>query len=325
MGLRATHKSTHDYIPQPIHIVLLNFDYRWRNAEKDLLVCSSCHAALAITLLPGLSPESKEKICQVYREKLATCHKANCPFHVEGKEFLRNQEDDEEVIPFYIVDTFPSECVELVEHPRPSALLQSRVKRLEECCPSGYKFPVLEVQESERKEIDSAQTSLASQLQTNDSVAILALLGWEPMEEEKRAPDEVSPLTLALGCQFCYSQMELALEKEQHDEQEEATPEGPPAKKTRLSRHYAPLDAHRHYCPLVCGFPTQPFAPKKPIWKIIFSHLQKESVEVANLPMPNEETKMTEEDYDKTVYRINEILDAAIAPVDLRVDDGIFY
>ncbi|CAJ1900056.1 unnamed protein product [Cylindrotheca closterium] len=300
----------------------------WRNAEKDLLVCSSCHAALAIALHPGLSPDSKEKICNVYREKLATYHKSNCPFKVEGKEFLLNhqKEEEEEGIPSYIVDVFPRKSVELVEHPRPSTLLQSRAKQLEERCPAGYKFPKLEVPESERKQVDSPHISLAAQLKTNESAAMLALLGWEPIVEENKKPTDVeSPLPLILGCRFCYSRMELTLEKEleqeQQVEQEEATTKSPPAKKAKLSsRHSAPLDAHRHYCPLVCGFPTRFFGPKKAMWKAIVSRLHQEAEEVANIPPPTgEETKMTEEDFNQTVYRINDILDAAIAPLNPRL------
>ncbi|KAL3941414.1 MAG: hypothetical protein SGBAC_004213 [Bacillariaceae sp.] len=272
---------------------------------------------------------------------MATCHKSHCPFNIEGKEFLRNQKDEEEaieqVIPSYLVDVFPSECVELVENPRPTSLLQSRAKQLEEQCPPKYKFPDLEVPDAIRKQVvvavdDSTPntSSLGSQLQTTESVAILALLGWEPMKEEtKLAEDGESPSTVTLGCRFCYSRMELMLEKEAQqekpppppEEEEETTAKSPPAKRTKLSRNGAPLDAHRHYCPYVCGFPSHLMSPKKPMWKSIVDRVHQEAEEIASLPPT--ERKMTEEDYDDTVYRINDILDAAIAPLDPRkVEDA---
>lgn len=250
-----------------------------------------------------------------------------------AQEFLKcHSKEDDPILPSYMMDAFPSECVELVEHPRPSALLQSRVLRLQENCPGGYKFPQIS-QEEIPQGLDSS--IYTKQLNTSEeSVSVLAILGWEPRgEDTKKLTDTAGdlPVTLTLGCRFCYSSMEVSLEKEDLEQEGTTTTNSPPTKKTRLSKPCAPLDAHRHYCPYVCGFPLQLFAPKKPMWKTIVTRLQKEAEENSTRlqqeqNQQQEETQMTEKDYDRTeeeydqtVYRINDILNSAIAPVDPRL------
>ena len=58
--------------------------FRWANVERDLLVCSSCEAAVCVTFRPALSARSVSKLVVCYREMLAASHSGNCPFRSDA-------------------------------------------------------------------------------------------------------------------------------------------------------------------------------------------------------------------------------------------------
>eukprot|EP00980_Cylindrotheca_fusiformis_P021439 scaffold8301_cov184-Cylindrotheca_fusiformis.AAC.7 len=292
------------------HLFGFHIPFRWRNADKDMLACSTCNAALAITLPSGLSTKVMERICDSYREKLALAHKQNCPFKIDGEQFLRLQNrNGEDLIPPYLASVLPQDCVELLEKPFPSALLLERIKQLDEHCPPTYEYPKLEVSGCQPDETDSIKEMAATRLATSESVGILVILGWRPTDQKTL---ESAP-SVALGCRLCYSWMDLKLVKKSSDKQSEVATleETRPSKKSKLSRYCNPFEAHRHYCPYVCGFPERLSSPKKPIWKTLVSRLQQEDTISQQVALDLNDQSIS--GGDDSADRIQKILRAAIA------------
>jgi hypothetical protein len=277
-----------------------------------MLACSACNAALAITLPSGLCTKLTEKLCHAFRENLALAHNQNCPFKIDGEQFLRLQNQvGDDVIPAYMTSVLPQDCVELMEQPFPSSLLRQRVKKLEQRRPPSYVYPKLEFSGDISDENDAVENIASSRLETTESIGILAILGWEPTGQQTK---DSAPV-VSLGCRLCYSWMELKLAKDnessQSNNEHSIIGEDRPSKKTKLSRYCNPLDAHRHYCPYVCGFPESLSAPKQPIWKTLVSRLQKEDKGAQGAETQEKDLSMT--DCDESADRIQKILRDAIA------------
>lgn len=306
---------------------------RWCNADQDILACSSCKEALAITLHSYLSVDSVDKICKVYRQKLATAHKKDCPFRLDGEQFLRldDTQCEKTVIPAYMASVFPHDLVELMENRSPSSILRQHVKKLEDICLSipstktRWNYPKLVISEEIRKyssseEDDGHESSFISDIScllgTHDqSVAILAILGWTPITD---TPNPV----VSLGCPICLSLMELTLEKYNEDsESKEGTESEPRSKKQRkLAMFCNPHDAHRHYCPFQMGFPTTMSGHATPMWRTLLSRLHQEKKSNESLQEPTVGLTEDSDNYDK----IRSILWSAIVPkkVDLSQDSS---
>lgn len=277
-----------------------------------MLACSTCNAALAIALPSGLSTTATEGICHSYRENLALAHSQNCPFKIDGEEFLRLQNHgDDDLIPAYMTSVLPQDSVELIETPSPSFLLRQRVKKLEQRCPPSFEYPKLETPFESDGSIDVFKTISSSCLATTESVAMLVVLGWEPTGQTTK---DSGPI-VSLGCRLCYSWMELKLsqvtERAQANSEDSNIDEDRPAKKTRLSRYCNPLDAHRHYCPYVCGFPERLSSPKNPFWKTIVVRLQKEDKDTQSEQTRDMDLSLS--GGDESADRIQRILRAAIS------------
>lgn len=286
-----------------------------------MLTCSFCNSALAITLLSSLSTKASEKVCNAYREKLVLAHDPNCPFKIEGEQFLReSQQNRHIIIPVYMASVLPQEVVKLVEHPVPRSLLRLRVQQLESKCPTSWTFPKLQISNeitdvSTSAEEDDPIKSACQLLETTQTPAILSILGWEHTSNKE---DETGRPVVCLGCRLCYSWMELTLEEA---DSSPTNDDKQPEKRRKLAspRYRNPLQAHRHYCPIICGFPESLFAEKKPLWKSILSRLLQQQKVVNETGGP--------EDY--TVDKIQQILRSAIAPkrIDLtsEIDEEDMY
>jgi hypothetical protein len=272
-----------------------------------MLVCSFCNSALAIELISSLSTKTADKLCNLYREKLALAHCSNCPFKIEGEQFLRLQKTEEKsVVPTAMVSVLPQDCVELMDHPFPRPLLRKRVELLESKCPSSWVYPKLQIStdltEYSNEENNDPLKKACQILETTETPAVLSILGWEPADVKE---DETGTPTVSLNCHLCFSWMELTLEKEEFSENLHAT-EAQPEKRRKLvssPRYRNPLESHRHYCPYKCGFPNSLFAEKKPVWKSVLSRLKVEKTR-----------QDISFDSGYTVDKIQQLLRAAIAP-----------
>jgi C3HC zinc finger-like len=122
--------------------VPLHSTHSWSNADRDMLVCSCCGAALAILFHPNLSTKAATSITNSYRQQLATSHTLECSFRLEAEKYLiqlggsgnglvESSSDRLVTIPTALSSVFPPESVELIEHPFPSSSLQKTTDQLE--------------------------------------------------------------------------------------------------------------------------------------------------------------------------------------------------
>ena len=234
---------------------------------------------------------------------MSSAHLKNCPFQIEGEQLLSLQSQkarENTVVPTYMTTVLPSDFVELMEKLSPVPILRQRVLEFESKCPASLSFPKLEIP----AEIAALFQNIPNLLETTESIAILSILGWKP--------DGGSNSGMMLHCPLCLSCRELTLERDnassQNDESSITTGEADtaednrPGKRQKTTQAFKPLDAHRHYCPYVCGFPESLSEPKVPLWRDLLSRLNKTPVEIT--------TTDPEHSFDK----IHEILRSAVAP-----------
>lgn len=312
-----------------------------------MLLCTSCQSALAISLPSGLSAEAMEKICAAYRQQLSTAHKDYCAFRLEAQQHLRRTEDPLCTIPLAFARVFPPELVRLMDHPSPSTLFREQVQSIEAICTaSSCKLSDLEIaneiqtfrlhdhEATNALDVVSAGADLIGTKQK--SVLLLALLGWTPMDQRVETDVESQNVTATFGCPLCFSIMEISLLQEQQLLQTTAITDAqdsrrPTKRPKRLARFCNPHDAHRHYCPFRCGFPTTMLGLGTPLWQILLKRLSVEQQKQTSNSHNNEEVagvhdiSTTEKvlDPEAAVARIRGILLAGIAPtkVDLENDD----
>lgn len=301
-----------------------------------MLACASCDAALAITLLSDFSVSTVEKICNAYRQQLATAHEKDCPFRLDAEQFLRLEETQQGIVPTQIMSVLPQEFVELMEKPSPSTLLRQRVQQLEKVCPSSpsstWVYPSLEISEEIRKyrlnDDDTREgteliSAISGLLGTDDSSMLtLAILGWTPIDAPTETDPDSGARIVSLGCPMCLSLMELTLKQKENESQDAAAVgDRAPKRLKKLARFCNPHDAHRHYCPFKCGFPKTLSGRETPLWQVLLSrlHREKESKETVH-----DVEKDTAEDLDQSVDRIRKILRSAIVPkkVDLTIEES---
>lgn len=140
--------TAHVRRPKPINSI----HDRWQNADKDMLVCSSCSSALAVTLNSKLSANTFDKLCHAYRSKIVSNHDTNCPFRLSSIEELHSLESSAEEddsydteegnnksnaehaacveVPVYMGQVLPEDSIRLIEYPKPSILLKRKGEKL---------------------------------------------------------------------------------------------------------------------------------------------------------------------------------------------------
>mmetsp|Transcript_17361 Transcript_17361/g.38036 ORF Transcript_17361/g.38036 Transcript_17361/m.38036 type:complete len:430 (-) Transcript_17361:2189-3478(-) len=149
-----TFQASTYYAKPPCLSPLFCARFGWQNADKDILVCSSCSSALAITLNSKLSASTFDKLCHAYRRKIVCNHDINCPFRLSSLEELRSlessvEEDDDSYdpeeennksnaehasydaeVPVYMGQVLPEDSIRLMEYPKPSMLLKQKGEKL---------------------------------------------------------------------------------------------------------------------------------------------------------------------------------------------------
>jgi hypothetical protein len=374
--------------------VPLSSTHSWSNADRDMLVCSCCGAALAILFHPNLSSKAATSITNSYRQQLATAHTLECSFRLEAEKYLIQLGGSGEgfaesspsrlvTIPTAFSSVFPPESVELMEHPYPSSSLKRRTDQLEQAlrlavskhhllvqeddphqgeCP--WRYPELELStgldsfQPPQPEVLTAETggnqekwnmiSEASKIIGTDNytTAALALFGWTPVsaaEDEAANTAESSrqglpehggsrfPPVVSVGCPVCLAWMDISLitdapepatiivDASSSAEAEDAEQEGRSTlldrKRRRTRNKYPnPLEGHRHYCPWVCGCPTQ-YANTRddevPVWKTVATRLfQEKTPRYLNSSIPDGKDYETSVDKegDRTFERVRQIL-----------------
>jgi len=335
----VTFQASTYYAKPPCLSPLFCSRFGWENADTDMLVCTSCSAALAITLNSKLSANTYDKLCQAYRNKIVSCHAPSCPFRLSSTEELQPFEATEEAIdggenaiglehsrltiPAYMSQVLPEDSVRLMEHPRPSSILKQDAKKLADAIRSistnatvagelsstSWILPKLRIPTKIREM--NANSELTKMLGCdNESILALSLLGWSPIPN--MSLDTSNPI-VSFGCPCCLSIMDVKLVQSttEVDDQNETDHSN---KRQRISsRHLNPLEAHRHYCPYKVGFPEKA-AQTNPLWNIILKRLSEERERTENAATIEEiSTDANMDAMDDSVKKVRKILRAGIA------------
>ncbi len=298
-----------------------------------MLSCTSCHAALSITFPSGLSAEAMETICAAYRQQLSTAHKPDCSFRLLADQYLRRVEEPPVTIPLAFASVFPTDLVQIMEHPFPSQLLSNQIRKIQDVCPSLWEFPELEIaheiqsfqpQEDHQKTAVEVITNLVDRFGTNSiSVGWLAILGWTPIHAKAELDLESQNPMVSLGCPMCMSIMELSLCKSTSTRNNQEENSRPSKRQKRLARFCNPYDAHRHYCPFKCGFPTRMLLGGTPLWQVLISRFisEQDDKETDNVDDDDDDTSREKVlDPEKAVARIREILFSGLVPKKVSLD-----
>jgi hypothetical protein len=230
-----------------------------------MLVCETCKAALSIQFHPNLKAADVRRISGVYQTKLCNGHKVTCPFH--SNTFPKSSST---TIPAYLAFVLHEETVDLVEQPTPQQLLQKRVQKLVASVAESRQIPSLDLPAKEMKEYlcegetpEAFITRVSAAIGTEHTwAAVLALFGWEPMESISESYE--MPM---MHCSTCLAQGRLPAQGVLF-----CFGITPPAKKQRTGeRLLNPILSHRHYCPFICGFPSE--GSCVPMWQTIATNL----------------------------------------------------
>ena len=197
--------------------------------------------------------------------------------------------------------------------------------------PSNWELPTLEIsaeiqdfkiirKDNRQQHTIEAVADIADQLKTENRTAVLlATLGWNSIGGNTEIDPESQTPIVILGCQMCFSTMEIQLKSLNRE-----STSHPPKRQKRLARYCNPHDAHRHYCPLRCGFPTNVLSSDTPLWQVLLLRLvaqQEKHIETATTSSCHGPAS-SEAVFD-SVAKIRKILMSGIVPkkVELPVEE----
>ena len=228
---------------------------------------------VAVSFHPQLKAADEKRIANLYQENLCTAHKVTCPFHCN--KFPKSH--PQTTVPSYLGSVMPPEFVDLVEHSKPQALLEERIKTLiradgEERTPLALHLPHRQMEEflgnGETAESFVSRLSGALGCHENEQwAAVLALFCWEPTNAR-------SEQVVVMQCRTCLAQCGLRVHDVDDTETDDSTSVdgAPPAKKQRTNQQQMnPIMSHRHYCPVICGFPSD--SSTVPMWQTVATNL----------------------------------------------------
>jgi len=273
-----------------------------------MLSCPSCGAVMAVTFSSDLSVTAVEKLCSTYRANMVQMHQANCPFRLLAEQCLRQEinednESNETSLPTSFAAVFPGDAVELLEHPSPAEILRERVSAIRAMAnENSFVFPKIAVPvEFYSQQEDCHPASILDSVVESgvlgtgigmDSdqkyLIILAVLGWMPTIVRIDESEPTAQAVMSLKCPLCLATMEIpSVAVSNREEQASAHPR---KHRRTVARHCNPHDAHRYYCPYVCGFPGTATGHGKPLWKLVMERLRdipQSHNEVDDLPLAN--------------------------------------
>jgi hypothetical protein len=241
------------------------------------------------------------------------------------------------LVPTFLASVLPPQSVELIEHPAPRMLLRERLDQLVAAC-QAWRYPELEIAvEIINYRVDGETNSREGR--TNflsrvahilgagyDSIIALTLFGWIPIDDHLSTNMDSTFPKVTVGCPICLAWMDLEtleksappstpdkvqiiIESDDDDSSDETT--FPPAPKrqrpNRIHNPPNPLTAHRHYCPFVCGFPTDTSTRDTPVWRGIVARLFQEARATEGDQVFDATT-----DGDQAISRIRKILRSGI-------------
>jgi C3HC zinc finger-like len=258
----------------------------WKmKATSSLLVCTHCEKLLSIKIPTELSASAKRKLCESYQKHLWETHADHCPFRADAKRFLclpAEQKKKRDVLvtgppcslllPTSLTRLLPQDdpAILSLESAFPRAAFRERVEKLSMIF-QDFEVPIqlpLDVslyrtdddivpetaKEAEEAGTASPPTSLVNRILSccnmetsygNETAASLALLGWNVQDDNQ-----------GIGCTLCLAQRSIDVPLTANGSQQ-------PVSANRSKWNHA-FDAHRYFCPWVCGLPG---AASTPLWK----------------------------------------------------------
>jgi hypothetical protein len=295
----------------------MDYIYSWCNADQDMLVCSSCDAALAVPLNSLLPATAIQTITDSYRTKIATNHLQECPFRIDAEICLtkieRNLENEKTGVPGYMASVLAPESLKLLENSDPTKTLQAVIARMDGGLSERKSVPTIEIPsviskfDCNGRRGDQLIASLAQKMNSDptSTLTLLSVLGWTRIDAADLPKDEAK---LSLGCPCCLAWMDLPLTDDAGSSTSNKDSENSRvAKRSRQDPiNIDPLKAHRHYCPFLVGFPSSATKIEKPGWqRILERSVEGESVTQTTLTI--------DEDEDATFYRLRKILRSGIS------------
>ena len=192
---------------------------------------------------------------------------------------------NETVLPTAFASIFPQEEVELLEHSSPAEILRARVAAIQgiawqdQCEPTCI-FSELDIPHELHTLLfsqDGQSRSLLDHiaesgvLGTNQTYMVgLAVLGWRPTRTDGDLTGHTGQLAVSLHCPLCLADMEFSLIRAG----EEVCPSDLRNMQKKHARHCNPYDAHRYYCPFICGFPSTLTTMGTPLWKALLTKIE---------------------------------------------------
>ena len=255
MQFEATHGSTISFN------FLFHFCCSWTNPSNDILVCNHCNAALAIKFHLSLKPADKWKIAQQYRSKLCSGHKATCLFH------SRRFPPMDGPLPAWAVSIIPEYLMEIMDSPTLGLPLvfEKRMKEFEAIAHRNLTIALdLSFLEVGQNIIVDIHQKLRKYPYT---FLVLVVFGWESVSASKNSK-------LNIQCGLCLAQSELFYSDDKNQDMD--INDQPIPKRQKVSRAMNPFTAHRHYCPIKCGFPKD-VTSAQPLWQTIANKLLEDS------------------------------------------------
>jgi hypothetical protein len=236
---------------------------------------------VAVAFHPLLKRADEVRIAKIYKEQLCTAHKVTCPFHANA---FPSFEEKDNGIPSFLGSVLPQTSVQLFEQEsNPKLILEKQMKVLLNCV------------EKEPYPLDLAGTQMTEYLHNNNETvetfvsrigaalgcggeqkewaAMLALFGWEPLLEQ--CHHESDPVVM-LHCPVCLAQRGLPIQTNDEESDDSSVDEIRPAKKRKTTVKHKmmnPMTSHRHYCPIICGFPNNADSFPTPMWQRIATNL----------------------------------------------------
>lgn len=291
--------------------------------------------------------KAAQALCTAYRQQLASAHDENCPYRFEAQQYLRhsstltngvdeNHNDNKSempLIPTAFAPMIQCEYLRLLEHPSPSRLFMNRVMSMSQkifnskqifeptfTLPKMHMAKELQIVKKLGVETNDEPTSgvltilrpLLDQIRdkNRESLVLLTLLGWNPIPQESGSPND----KVSVGCPLCLSVLDIPLMVNT------LTTEKPLQKRQKKeSITDDPYNAHRYYCPIVCGFPTSLSLAKgcEPLWRALLHRVHedyKPGKTTCSHEQLTDETLHDDQETGEDLRRARTILHSGIIP-----------
>lgn len=262
--------------------------FGWRNTEKDILTCDYCKSVVAVIFHPNLSRDASQRLTVWYESQLATSHSVACPCRKVAEGYYNKpapsltRSDKATVLNSSLASVFPSTEMELLELTQPTKQLIALIQKVTKCpgvtsastAPpeiSQYQSDIggsplsTRMLEALRRADEKLYDEMASgvEVSTIESSIMTVLFGWRLDEADNSLSRLSCPFCLASFATNNNSQSINSLGASTSDDDRRTNE--PFQKRARVEKN--PWDAHRHYCPVTCGFLQKGKIIAKPLWQ----------------------------------------------------------